>query len=37
VKLLDSKVNVRCVEVREQSVLLAVQGEPAPREITLGK
>jgi hypothetical protein len=37
VKLLDSKVNVRCVEVREQSVLLAVQGEPSPREITLGK
>ena len=37
VKLMDSKVNVRCVEVREQSVLLAVQGESAPREVMLGK
>lgn len=37
VRLLDGKVNVRCVEVRDQSVLLAVQGEAAPREVTLGK
>lgn len=36
VKLLDGKVNVRCVEVREQSVLVAVHGEDAPREIKLG-
>lgn len=36
VKLLDGKVNVRCVEVREQSVLVAVHGEEAPREIKLG-
>jgi thioredoxin-related protein len=35
VKLLDGKVNVRCVEVREKSVLVAVHGENAPREITL--
>lgn len=37
VKMLDGKVNVRCVEVREQSVLVAVHGEDAPREIRLGK
>jgi len=36
VKMLDGKVNVRCVEVREQSVLVAVHGENAPREIKLG-
>jgi len=36
VKLLDGKVNVRCVEVREQSVLVAVHGEDTPREIKLG-
>jgi thioredoxin-related protein len=35
VKLLDGKVNVRCMEVREQSVLVAVHGEDAPREIKL--
>jgi thioredoxin-related protein len=35
VKLQDRKVNVRCVEVREQSVLVAVQGENGLREIKL--
>jgi len=35
VKLLDGKVNVRCVEIREQSVIVAVQGEKGPREIKL--
>jgi len=35
VKLLDGKVNVRCVEVREQSVIVDVQGEKGPREIKL--
>jgi len=35
VNLLDRKVNVRCVEVREQSVLVAVQGETGLREIKL--
>ena len=37
VKLLDGRVKVRCVEVRDKSVLLAVQGEAAPREIKLEK
>jgi len=37
VRMLDGKVNVRCVEVREQSVLVAVHGEAAPREIKLGE
>lgn len=35
VKLLDGKVNVRCVEIREQSVIVDVQGEKGPREIKL--
>jgi thioredoxin-related protein len=35
VKLLDGKVNVRCVEVREGSVIIAVQGEKGTREIKL--
>ena len=35
VMLQDRKVNVRCVEVREQSVLIAVQGENGLREIKL--
>jgi protein disulfide-isomerase len=35
VKLLDGKVNVRCVEIREQSVIVDVQGEKGPREIRL--
>ena len=37
VKLLDGRVKVRCVEVRDKSVLLAVQGEDTPREIRLEK
>ena len=37
VKLLDGRVSVRCVEVRERSVLVAVHGEDAPREIKLGQ
>ena len=35
VKLLDGKVKIRCLEVRERSVLVAVQGETGPREIKL--
>ena len=35
VKLLDGKVNVRCVEIRQQSVIVDVQGEKGPREIKL--
>jgi len=35
VKLQDGKVNVRCVEIRDESVIVAVQGEKGPREIKL--
>jgi thioredoxin-related protein len=35
VKLFDGKVNVRCVEIQEQSVIVDVQGEKGPREIKL--
>jgi thioredoxin-related protein len=35
VKLEDREVKVRCVEVREKSVVVAVEGQPGQREITL--
>jgi thioredoxin-related protein len=35
VTLLDRRVNVRCVEIREQSMLVEVQGENGLREIKL--
>jgi len=35
VKVQDGDVKIRCVEIREKSVLVAVDGQPEPREIKL--
>jgi len=35
VKMLDGEVQVHCLEIRAESVLVAVKGEPSPREIPL--
>ena len=35
VRLNDSEVKVRCVEIRERSVLVSVEGQEAPRELAL--
>ena len=35
VKVRDGDVKIRCVEIRDSSVIVAVDGQPEPREIKL--
>ena len=35
VKVQDGDVKIRCVEIRDKSVIVAVDGQPEPREIKL--
>jgi hypothetical protein len=37
VKLADRRVNVRCLEIREKSVLVKIEGIDKPRELRLAR